>query len=84
MPNELPRSLGSPSRTLISTPVHIGVLYARTGSGCPAGEDRLSKDIAATPYRLNVMISAGRPGEFFAQVANKDIDDLELGFLYPP
>jgi hypothetical protein len=27
------------------------------------------------------MISAGRTGEFFAQAANKDIDDLELGFV---
>jgi hypothetical protein len=29
------------------------------------------------------MISASRPGEFFAQMANKDINDLVLGFLYP-
>jgi hypothetical protein len=29
------------------------------------------------------MISAGRLDQFFAQLADKDIDDLELGFLYP-
>jgi hypothetical protein len=47
------------------------------------GNDRVPKDIAATPYRPDVMTTAGCLGEVFAQLANKDIDDLEFGFLYP-
>jgi hypothetical protein len=67
----------------MSTPAHVGVLHARTGCGRPTAEDRLLKDIAAAPYGLDIMISTGRPGEFFAQMADKDINDFEPGFLYP-
>src|SRR6516162_1627752 len=53
------------------------------GVARPICDDRISKDIAATPYRFYVMVSASRRGDFFAQVANKDINDLELGFFFP-
>src|SRR5262249_33750086 len=38
---------------------------------------------ATTPDRSNIMVSASRLSEFFAQLADKDIDDLELGFPHP-
>ena len=54
------------------------------GCGRPTGEDRVLKDIAATPYRLDVMISARRLGEFFLRKwQTKTSMILSSGFFVP-
>jgi hypothetical protein len=44
----------------------------------PRSDGRVSEDITATPHRLDVMIATGRLSELLAELANEDIDDLEL------
>src|SRR6516162_280996 len=39
---------------------------------------RVAKHIAAAPHRFDVVIAAGRLGEFFAQLAEENVDDLQL------
>src|SRR5882762_8065977 len=56
---------------------------SRLPAAIPRGDGRILKDIAATPHRLDVMTSAGRLGKFFPELANKDVDDLELGLVHP-
>ena len=51
--------------------------------GLSRGSDRVPKDIAATPYCLDVMTSAGRLGEFFSELADEDVNDLDLGLFGP-
>ena len=43
---------------------------------------RLVKHIAAAPYRFDVVIAACRLGELFAQLADENINDLELGLVH--
>ena len=40
------------------------------------------KDIAATPYGVDVMASASRLGELLTELANKDVNDLKLGLVH--
>ena len=40
---------------------------------------RFVKHIAPAPYRFDVVIAARRLGELFAQLADENINDLELG-----
>jgi hypothetical protein len=41
----------------------------------------VAKHIAVAPHRLNVMASASGLSELFAQLANENVKDLELGFV---
>ena len=50
---------------------------SRTFSGGPWC-CRVAKHIAAAPHCFDVMIAAGCLGELFAQIADKNVDDLEL------
>jgi len=42
---------------------------------------RLVKNIAAAPYRFDIVIAARRLSELFAQLADENINDLELGLV---
>ena len=55
---------------------------SRTFSGGPWC-CRVAKHIAAAPHCFDVMIAAGCLGELFAQIADKNIDDLELRRVHP-
>src|SRR6266446_807016 len=47
------------------------------------GFHRVAKYVAATPYGLDIVFATGRLGEFLAQFADEDIDNLELGLVHP-
>src|SRR5690348_15044394 len=49
----------------------------------PRRAGRISKDVAAPPDRLDVMVSPGRLGQLLAQFADEDVDDLKLGLIHP-
>src|SRR5271169_2630511 len=49
---------------------------ARTGGRSAGHRHRIPQNIAAAPYRLDVMAAAGRLGELFAQLADKNVNDL--------
>src|SRR6516225_9000354 len=42
----------------------------------------VTKHIAAAPHRFDVVIAARRLGKFFAQLAEEDVDDLELRLVH--
>src|SRR5215470_9131896 len=44
---------------------------------------RLAQHVAAAPDRLDVVLAVGRVGELLAQLADEDVDDLELGLVHP-
>src|SRR5271163_2382923 len=44
---------------------------------------RVTQHIATAPHGLDVVFAAGRQGELFAQLADENVDDLELGLVNP-
>src|SRR5882762_2623753 len=44
---------------------------------------RVAQRVAAAPHGFDVVIAASRLSELLAQLAEKDVDDLELGFVHP-
>src|SRR6516165_5775601 len=44
---------------------------------------RIAHSIAATPNGLDVVVAAGHLRQFFAQMTDKNIDDLELRLVDP-
>jgi hypothetical protein len=44
-------------------------------------DGRIAKDIAAAPNRFDVMAATRSLGEFLAQFADKNVNDLEQGFM---
>src|SRR6266849_5885358 len=42
---------------------------------------RLTKDMAAAEYRLDVVLAIGSAGELFAQPADENVDDLGVGLI---
>src|SRR5215472_11883699 len=60
-----------------------GTFPVDTGCGFPRPDRRISEDIAATPHRLDVMTATGRLRELFAQLADEQVDDLDLGLVHP-
>ena len=43
---------------------------------------RVAQHIAASPNRLDIVLTAGRRRELLAQLAHKDVDDLELRLVH--
>src|SRR5262249_29381895 len=43
---------------------------------------RLAQHVATAPHRLNVVLAARGVGELLAQLADEDVDDLELGLVH--
>src|SRR3984957_17057907 len=43
---------------------------------------RIAQHIATAPDGLNVIVAIGCGREFFAQLADEDVDDLELGLVH--
>src|SRR5690348_17343983 len=56
--------------------------HPRGGRRTARGRWWVPKDIAATPYGVDVMASASRLGELLTQLANKDVNDLKLGLVH--
>src|ERR1041384_4974665 len=44
---------------------------------------RIAQDVAASPYRLDVMVAAGGLCQLLAQLADEDVDDLHVRFVHP-
>src|SRR6516225_124890 len=44
---------------------------------------RLTQHITATPHSLDVVTAAGCSGKFFAQAANKNVNDFRLRLVHP-
>src|ERR1700733_11994726 len=44
--------------------------------------DRIAQHVAAAPHGLDVIVAVGRGGELLAQLADEDVDDLELGLVH--
>src|SRR5580704_14662787 len=42
----------------------------------------LAQHVAAAPNRLNVVLAARSVGELLAQLADEDVDDLQLGLVH--
>src|SRR3954447_23015400 len=45
--------------------------------------DGIAQDVAASPYRLDVMVAAGGLCQLLAQLADEDVDDLHVRFVHP-
>src|SRR5262245_10840527 len=45
---------------------------------------RLAQDVTAAPHRLDVVLATGCRREFLSQLADEDVDDLQLGFIHAP
>src|SRR5262249_42599130 len=43
---------------------------------------RLAQDIAAPPNRFDIVATIARIGEFLAQLAHENVDDLKVGFVH--
>ena len=43
---------------------------------------RLAQDIAAPPNRFDIIAAIARVGEFFAQLADENVDDLQLRLVH--
>src|SRR5437879_5893991 len=43
---------------------------------------RFAQHIAAAPDRFDIILAAGSVGELLAQLADEDVDDLELGLVH--
>src|SRR5690349_23852275 len=50
---------------------------------CSSDLDRVAQHVAAAPDRLDVAVAAGRRDQLLAQLADEDVDDLELGLVDP-
>jgi len=46
------------------------------------GQIRIAKPVAATPYCFDKVIAARCLGQLLAQLANKDVDDFDLGLVH--
>ena len=46
------------------------------------GEARLAQDVAPAPDRFYHVISSERLGQFLAQLADEDVDDLQFRFVH--
>src|SRR6202035_5565046 len=59
-------------------------LAVKIGSGGNAflGFVRLTQHIAAAPHGLDEVTAFGSVGELLAQLADEDVDDLQLGFVH--
>src|SRR5215469_1511254 len=69
------------------TPAGAGVFLfpsERPGSGRDLGLvlARLAQHIAAAPHRLDVVLAARSIGELLAQLADEDVDDLQLRLIH--
>src|SRR5579871_2448975 len=42
----------------------------------------VAQHVAATPDRLDVVVAAGRLAQLLAELADEDVDDLELGLVH--
>src|SRR3979411_1038859 len=62
--------------------------WARQNLGRASGRDLhfvlggFAQHIAAAPHGLDVVLAARRIGELLAQLADEDVDDLELGIFH--
>src|SRR5690606_17982786 len=64
----------------------ISVLEAKSRSAGAAhlllDRGRVAEHVAAAPDRLDVVLAAGRLRELLAELADEDVDDLELGLVH--
>src|SRR3546814_15684779 len=43
----------------------------------------IAQHIAATPDRLDIIVALAGQRQLFAELADKDVDDLQLGLVHP-
>src|ERR1700691_4482402 len=43
---------------------------------------RFAQDVAAAPHRFDIILAARSVGEFFPQLADEDVDNLEFRFVH--
>src|SRR3546814_10867297 len=53
----------------------VGDVTSRLGA---VGADRVAQHVAAAPHGLDVVVAAGRGGQLLAELADEDVDDLQL------
>ena len=61
----------------------LGARFGGLQIGPGLGAGWVAEQIAAPPHRLDVAIAAGSGGQLLAQLADEDVDDLELGLIHP-
>src|SRR5262245_7735406 len=71
------RSRGPEARAAGS---RVGAVCSGRDAGLVLG--RLAQHVAAAPHRLDVVLAVGGVGELLAQLADEDVDDLELGLVH--
>src|SRR3546814_18637709 len=53
----------------------VGDVTSRLGA---VGADRVAQHVAAAPHGLDVVVAAGRGGPLLAELADEDVDALQL------
>src|ERR1700730_6738665 len=66
-----------------SLPYEKGRSRKRSGGDPRLILARLTQHIAAAPHGLDVVLAVRSAGELLAQLADEDVDDLDLGLVHP-
>src|SRR3546814_1516807 len=57
----------------------VGDVTSRLGA---VGADRVAQHVATAPHGLAVVVAAGRGGQLLAELADEDVDDLQLRLVH--